>query len=276
MSEPLYVAHAYSHAGHVRPDNQDSTHISLPTDQRVLQSQGALFAIADGMGGYEHGGVASTLALETFAQTFYGSSSTRLPQTMRQSIEAANLAIYQAAQRMGARMGTTLSAASIVGNQLHLAHIGDSRVYLVRGRKPACLTNDHTAVGELVRLKVLSPDKVRTHERRSVLEKSLGIQLFVQPDISTHVVCEGDTLILCTDGVWAYVQDDEFARIARDASDPDRISQALIDLALERNSDDNVSALVVHVQRLAPAPAVEPAGRRSGLTQLIRARLGRA
>lgn len=276
MSESVFVAHAKSHAGTVRADNQDSTHISQPTDERVLQNQGALFAIADGMGGYEHGGIASALALETFAQTFYGSSSAKLPQVMRQGIEAANLAVYQAAQRMGARMGTTLSAVSVVGNQLHLAHIGDSRVYLVRGRKPACLTNDHTAVGELVRLKVLSADKVRTHERRSVLEKSLGIQLFVQPDISTHVVCEGDTLILCTDGVWAYVQDDEFARIARDLPDAERISQALIDLALERDSDDNVSALVVQVQQLAPAPAVQTVSRRSGLTQLIRARLGRA
>ena len=169
-------------------------------------------------------------------------------------------------------MGTTLSAVNIIGDQLHIAHIGDSRVYLVRNGKAVCLTQDHTAVGELVRMHVLSPDKVRTHERRSVLEKCLGIQLFVQPDISRHTIKEDDILILCTDGVWAYVEDNEFADIALDRRAPEQISQTLIENALARDSDDNVSVLVVYAAQLTSSPVTHENNRFS-FTQFILGRI---
>ncbi len=274
MAASLVTAHGLSDVGSVRESNQDSIRIQEPDDEQVLLEHGSLYGIADGMGGYEHGGVASTMALEAFFTTFYSGRPAKSAQTMRQAVDNANLAVYQAAQRYNARMGTTLSAINIIGHQLHLAHIGDSRVYLVRGRKATCLTNDHTSVGELVRMKLLSPDKVRTHERRSILEKCLGMQLFVQPDISTHVLNENDYVILCTDGVWAYVQDDEFAQVVRDVEAPEQIAQTLIDLALQRDSDDNVSAMAIHVRQLAPMPAVAGTERGWGLTSLLRNRLG--
>ena len=270
MDESVIAAYGHSHTGKVRPDNQDSIRVFEPDDADVLQRYGSLFGVADGMGGYERGGAASALALETFFQTFYSSQPSKPPSNMRRSVQNANLAVFQAAQRHGARMGTTLSVINLIGSQLHIAHIGDSRVYLVRGRKSVCLTNDHTAVGELVRMRVLSPDKVRTHDRRSILEKALGIELFVQPDITSHSLCDHDYLILCTDGVWAYIEDDEFAQIARDVEDPERISQTLIERAMERDSDDNVSALVIHARQLAPALV---AASRPGFTQFLRGRL---
>jgi len=229
-----------------------------------------LFIVADGMGGYEHGGVASTTALETFFDTFYAGHPSKPSNNMRQGIQAANLAVYQQAQRMGARMGTTLTAINLIGSQLHIAHIGDSRIYLIRGRKSTCLTNDHTAVGELVRMKILSPDKVRSHERRSVLEKCLGMQLFIQPDIIQHTLQQDDYLVLCTDGIWAHVEDHEFAEIALDIRAPELIGQTLLDLALSRNSDDNVSAMVIHVEQTAEAPVV--AASNWGLSSFIRSK----
>ena len=99
------------------------------------------------------------------------------------------------------------------------------------------------------------------------------MQLFVQPDITSHTLCEDDFLILCTDGVWAFVEDDEFAQIAREIRQPETVSQTLIDLAMERNSDDNVSALVIHIQQLAAVTAPETV-RGRGFTQLIRSRFG--
>jgi PPM family protein phosphatase len=254
----VLTAHGQSHTGNVRKDNQDSIRLFDPQDDAALHEHGPLYGVADGMGGYEHGGVASALALETFFNTFYGGASSKSLQNIRQGIQTANLAVYQAAQRMGARMGTTLSAINIVGNQLHIAHIGDSRIYLVREGKAVCLTNDHTVVGELVRMRVLSPDKVRNHARRSILEKSLGMDLFVQPDVTSHALREDDYLIVCTDGVWAYIEDDEFSEIALDIREPEQISQTLINLAMQRESDDNVSALVIHALQLAPAPAETP------------------
>ena len=271
MGSLQIAAYGQSHVGKVRADNQDAIRSYEPDNDMAIQTHGYVYAIADGMGGYEHGGVASSTALETFFTTFYSGHPSRSSRNMRQSVQAANLAVYQTAQRMGARMGTTLSAINLIDQQLHVAHIGDSRVYMIRGRKSTCLTNDHTAVGELVRLRVLSPDKVRTHERRSVLEKCLGMQLFVQPDINQYSVAEDDYFILCSDGVWAHVEDQEFAEITLDIRNPQRISDTLIDLALSRDSDDNVSAVVVHVKQVAEAAKAAPFS--WGLTNLIRTKL---
>ncbi len=268
----ILSSYGTSQTGIVRTENQDAVRTYEPEDSQTIESHGHLYAIADGLGGYEHGGIASTLALETFFSNFYSGSPYKSPQNLRQSFQAANLAVAQAAQRLQARMGTTLSAINIFGDQLHIAHIGDSRVYLIRDGKALCLTQDHTAVAELVRMRVLSPDKVRTHERRSVLEKCLGMQLFVQPDISRHTIKEDDVLILCTDGIWAYVEDDEFAELTLARREPQQISQTLIETALARESDDNVSALVIHAVQIKSS-LVPHENNRFSLTQFIRGRL---
>ncbi len=268
----LLLSYGTSETGMVRTENQDAIRSYEPDDSQIFQSHGQLYAVADGLGGYEHGGLASTLALDTFFSNFYSGTPFKSPQNLRQGIQAANLAVAKAAQRMQVRMGTTLSAINIIGDQLHIAHIGDSRVYLVRNNKAVCLTQDHTAVGELVRMRVLSPDKVRTHERRSVLEKCLGIDLFVQPDISRHLIKADDVLILCTDGIWAYVEDNEFAEITMAKREPEQISQSLIETALARHSDDNVSALVIHAVQLTSS-LVSPENNRFSLTQFILGRL---
>ena len=273
MNALQITASGHTHVGNIRPENQDAFRVQSSSSERILDSLGYLYAVADGMGGYEHGGIASAQALETFFDVFYRGNRSKPAQNMRNAVQSANMAVYQTAQRLGARMGTTLSAINLVGGQLNLAHIGDSRVYLVRGRKATCLTNDHTAVGELVRMRILSPDKVRTHDRRSVLEKCLGMELFIQPDITQHTLAEDDYLILCTDGVWAHVEDDEFAQIALSVRQPEQISQTLVDLAMERDSDDNLSTVAIHVEQLVPQ-AVSPSEQRSlALPQLIRGKL---
>ena len=258
MSEPANIeAFGLSQTGSVREDNQDAI--------RVSESEGRLHAVADGMGGYSHGGVASATALDTFFSTFYSDSPPKPARTMRRAIEMANLAVYQTAQRLGvARIGTTLTAIYVQGTQAHIAHVGDSRAYLVRQGKATCLTNDHTTVGDLVRMKVLSPDKVRTHNQRSILNKCLGVQLFVQPDITSTALQEGDRLILCSDGLWSVIEDDEFARMAGEISGVDTLCQSLIDLALQRETDDNVSAIAVHIHRLVEEEAGERQGRGFG------------
>jgi protein phosphatase len=141
---------------------------------------------------------------------------------------------------------------------LYLAHVGDSRAYLIRDGQAICLTVDHTAVGDMVRSKLLSPDKIRTHAQRSVLTKAIGIGLFVQPDIVQHKLHEGDLLVLCSDGVWSVIEDDEFAQAAGDAS-PAEISHNLIELALQRETDDNVSVVALQLRKLVPASSSDPA-----------------
>ncbi len=252
QASPEIECSGLSHVGNVREDNQDAIRLSgeSPAADRRL------FALADGMGGYAHGGIASQTALETFFETFYSDTTPVPPRRMRRSIDAANLSVFQMAQRLGAvRMGTTLTAVTIVGNQLHVAHVGDSRAYLIRDQQAQCLTNDHTHVGDMVRMKVIPPDKVRTHAQRSILTKGLGLSLFVQPDITQVALREGDRLVLCSDGVWSMIEDQEFALLAASTADMNDFSESLVNLALERQSDDNLSVVTIQLHRLDPAAA---------------------
>jgi protein phosphatase len=247
-----------SHIGIVRADNQDA--IRLASDHSPARR---LFAVADGMGGYSHGGVASATALEAFYETFYGDPHANIPRLLKRSVDNANLSVYQAAQRLGAiRMGTTLTAASLVGHNLHLAHVGDSRAYLIRDQRATVLTNDHTHVGDMVRMKVIAPDKIRTHAQRSILTKGLGLGLFVQPDITSHALRDNDRIVLCSDGLWSMIEDHEFAQLSQTAHSAADLSQRLIELALDRESDDNLSAVVIHLHRLG-SPVPESNGRRT-------------
>ena len=237
--------------GPVRNDNQDL--IRLP-DREDPPGTDLLFAIADGMGGYAHGGVASLLALESFSSTLAAGNDNLIPKLLQRGVEIANLRVYQKAQQLGAvRMGTTFTAAYVLGDMLYLAHVGDSRAYLIRDGRSICLTADHTAVGDLVRSKLISPDKLRTHAQRSMLTKSIGTDLFVQPDIVQQRLKEGDRLVLCSDGVWSVVEDEEFGQIASEPHSVDVISRNLIDLALHHKTDDNASVVVFHLRKLIPA-----------------------
>jgi len=253
---PDIESHALTDTGQVRKDNQDAIRACSPeadeTDRR-----GHLFAIADGMGGFAHGGVASTLALEILFKTFYGASTASPLQRLRQGVQDANLGVYQTASRMGVgRMGTTLTAVHLEGHTLNVAHVGDSRGYLIRDGEATCFTNDHTRVGELVRMRLLSPDKVRTHSQRSVLDRCLGLDLFVQPDLFSMAVLPGDLIVLCTDGVWGAVEDRDFAAFALREPTLEGYNQGLVDEALHRGSDDNLSLLTLRFRSLTGTPGI--------------------
>jgi serine/threonine protein phosphatase PrpC len=243
-----------SHIGLVREDNQDS--IYLP-DEHCPPEYGLLYAVADGMGGYTHGAVASSLAIQKLAEALYDGKGRPNLKTLRRGVESANLSVYKTAERLGAgRMGTTLTAAYILNDKLQLVHVGDSRAYLVRDRQATCLTSDHTTVGDLVRTKLITADKVRTHSQRSILTKAVGISLFVKPDISEYKLQEEDCLILCSDGVWSVIQDEEFSQTVMESVGIDQVSQNLLNLALERQTDDNLSVIAIHIGKLIPIISV--------------------
>jgi PPM family protein phosphatase len=249
---PIIESSGLSDIGPVREDNQDSIHIPDGSHPPEL---GLLYAVADGMGGYTHGAVASALAIHKLAETLYNGNGRPNPKYLRRGVESANLSIYKAAERLGAgRMGTTLTAAYIFDDALHLVHVGDSRAYLIRDQQATCLTADHTTVGDLVRTRLIPADKVRTHSQRSILTKSVGISLFVEPDISRHKLQEKDYLILCSDGVWSVIQDEEFAGCVIESKEVNLISRNLVNLALKRKTDDNASVVAIHIRKLSPAP----------------------
>jgi protein phosphatase len=267
-------SYSITHVGNVREDNQDSVRLCDPDDE-ITNLMGHLYGIADGMGGYSHGGVASSLALETLFETFYSRMANGATpiQKFRVGIQNANLNVYQSAQKLGAgRMGTTLTAINIIGHSMYIGHIGDSRAYLIRNNKVQCLTDDHTRVGELVRMRLLSPDKVRTHNQRSVLNKCLGLELFIQPDIFKVQVEEEDVLILCTDGVWTVIEDEELAEFLKTKNSPEKLCKHIVELALERDSDDNLSVIVLsldHLSQQRVKEEVKPSWSLSGIIRRI-------
>jgi serine/threonine protein phosphatase PrpC len=265
---PEIEAGGISLVGPVREDNQDA--IRLPADAGQVD-RGYGFAIADGMGGYAHGGVASALAIQKFFETFEQDGNNSVQRGMQKGIETANLSVYQTALRLNVgRMGTTLTAGWIRGRTLYLSHVGDSRAYLVRNGHAVCLTNDHTTVGDLVRMKIITPDKVRTHAQRSILTRAIGLGMFVQPDYAAQELREGDCLILCSDGVWSTVEDDDFARLATQLKGAEELSHRLVELALERGSDDNVSSITVLIHSMAGVPEAGPNGLKPGLFSSLR------
>jgi protein phosphatase len=257
----------------VREDNQDTIlTVSAPGPEGAPGPM--LAALADGMGGYSLGGLASQVTVEAFRLVCEAAGPDLSLKTFKSGFEQANVRVLRETERQRAgRMGATLTAAAVAGRKLLTGHIGDSRLYLVRGRKASLLTTDHSQVGELVRMKALSPDKVRTHARRSILTRSIGMALIAQPDFSEHTLQEGDRLILACDGVWAMIQDEEFGEIGAATGSPHHLSQELVDLAIERGTDDNVSVVSVFIHRLAEQPASSAARRPFALGAIVRSLL---
>jgi PPM family protein phosphatase len=237
---------ALSRCGDVRTENQDDILLCQEQSQ-MLESLGHLYALADGMGGYEDGRLAAQLALNELTQEYYHYRHGQTQARLRRGMQQANLAVYRAAQSRNVRMGTTLTAAVIDGRRLTFGHVGDSRLYLLRSGHSTLLTRDHTAVGDMVRLGVLKPESIRSHSQRSLLNRCLGLGLFIQVDVVQIELQPNDALVLCSDGIWAYVQDHEFAELYAANLSLEHYNQALVALATERISDDNMSVLTIRL-----------------------------
>lgn len=233
-------------SGPVREENQDS--ILLP-NTFIPSFPGSLHAVADGMGGLDHGALASSLALENLFKIVRSHEISAPPaKVLQQALDVANFEIYKVSQQLGnGKMGTTLTAAYLVGEFLHLLHIGDSRAYLIRAGHASCLTTDHTLVGDLVRSRLIPSEHIRTHSKRSILTRAVGLGLFVQPELSQVKIQADDCIILCSDGVWGVIEDQEFAEQSDRAVDVHYLTQNLIDLAVERGTDDNCSAVAIRI-----------------------------
>jgi protein phosphatase len=256
-------------AGPHRETNEDSIGCFAPSDALALQRKGYLYVVADGLGGHNAGEVASASAVARLGEEYFSPSNhTRIEPALRQAVQAANLRIHELVHLHPEyrSMETTLSAVAIAGAQAYVAHIGDTRIYHWRAGVLSQLTSDHSEAAELVRMKILKPDRVRDHPGRNTLTRTLGSRLIPRPDYLRRPVQAGDQFVLCTDGVWSEIEDVEIAAIVGDAQ-PETACRELIDRALSRDSHDNVSVQIIRVRAIDDAIAPSRNGWLSSIFQ---------
>jgi protein phosphatase len=233
-------AAARTDPGRRRPANEDAY---------AVAPELGLYLVADGMGGHRAGQVASGLA----ARAALGSlrSLRQEPRSavekLRVSVAAANAEILASSRAKPelSGMGTTVVALLAEGERVALAHVGDSRAYLIRGAGIRRLTDDHTLVGELVRRGEISERAAGGHPQRHVLVRALGVRRTVEPDLLELTPEPGDAFVLCSDGLTGHVEDGEIAEIVSREPDPDAACAELVDLANRRGGEDNITVVVL-------------------------------
>jgi PPM family protein phosphatase len=233
-----------------RENNEDSFGYWEPDDEREFRRKGRLAVVADGMGGYEGGQDASRLAVDTvigFYRDFLGDD----PQ---QALLGALLSAHERIRECGVAnphlhgMGTTCTALVVVQDWLYFAHVGDSRLYLVRGGRITQLTRDHSYVSRLVESGVISREEAEHHPQRNILTAALGTttDLVMDAPEEAELLLPGDVLVICTDGLWGQVRDSEILEAVRTQS-PEEAGYGLIELARERGGPDNITVEILRL-----------------------------
>jgi PPM family protein phosphatase len=249
------VSGGVTNVGRVRTNNEDCF--------RIVEDLN-LFVLSDGMGGEAHGEIASAMAVDAVvkhcqetendpAMTIFGDMPAGWSEKTRRlssAVHLANRSIYDSAQANPAQrgMGATVTAGWIEGSRLSIAHVGDSRAYLLRGGNLQQLTSDHSLVAEQVRRGILTPAEAERSEMQSVLLRALGAHEEIEVDSEEHALFGNDVLLLCSDGLTRMVTDPEIAGTLQAEPDPTKASERLVELANEQGGADNVTAVVVRME----------------------------
>ena len=256
-----------THQGRVRDHNEDSiAKIDYIIDQSGLTEHTGLYIVADGMGGHAAGELASrTTAEQAFrkfieqqflpqlkrqTQKLTGVDETLHPheQLLRQLVEAANQIVYQSNQLTQADRGTTITAALVIGKNAFVANVGDSRTYLWRNGRLQQLTEDHSLVYRLYQAGQISRDEIYTHEQKNAIYRSLGDSPTVEVDSYRQTLQRGDSLLLCSDGLWEMVRDDAIAVVVANAPTAQTACDQLIREANLNGGEDNISVVLVTME----------------------------
>jgi len=250
------VSGGASDIGRLRSNNEDCYRVVEPMH---------LFVVSDGMGGEAHGEVASALAVETIvkhcmdaqsnpATSLYGNPQPKLSDRTRRLASAVHLAnrkIFQAAEEHSEQrgMGATLTSAWLEDGKLSIAHVGDSRAYLLRSGTLQQLTNDHSLVAEQVRRGILTAAEADQSDMQSVLLRALGTHEEVEVDAEEHPLFPGDILLLCSDGLTRMLTEPEIAGTLQVETNAQKAADKLIELANDNGGADNITVIVVRLEK---------------------------
>jgi protein phosphatase len=244
---------AITDVGRKRKGNEDSVFVNPESN---------LFVVADGMGGHAAGEVASRLAVDAindFIVLTSGDDEITWPfgldenmsydgNRLKTAVRFANKKVLEATRERTEYegMATTVAAVLVDGDTANLAHVGDSRVYLLRGDVLTQLTSDHSWINEQIQSGVISADQARSHPLRNVVTRALGGKPDLQVDMQVHRMQEGDVLLLCSDGLTTMLPDEEIARVMTDhGGDVGSAARALVDAANARGGEDNITVLLL-------------------------------
>ncbi|MBI2988999.1 MAG: Stp1/IreP family PP2C-type Ser/Thr phosphatase [Deltaproteobacteria bacterium] len=267
------VAFGQSDVGVVRTNNEDSFVMAdLTNGQRKIASsaldhvvgeKGSLFVVADGMGGANAGEVASLMAVELVSNNLSQQlgrisriSRRDFVEALKKAVEQANAAIHQESRNNEERkgMGTTITAAAVYDGAVFFAQVGDSRGYILRNGLLGQMTQDQSLVAHLIASGALTPEEAKKHPQRNVILQALGVQPEVNVALSFEELRRGDSVVVCSDGLWGKVEAEELKDILRCYSTPEQACQQMIKMARERGGEDNITVIVARFEgeRLQP------------------------
>lgn len=239
------IGFAKTDIGKAREINQDYYYISKPEDH--LQ----LFILADGMGGYNGGEIASSLATES-TRSYIENNFNKIEHTkeeiielMKNAVQYANMVVFEKSKTVQELegMGTTLDICFIYNNKIYMGHVGDSRVYRVRGEVMRKLTKDHSYVQQLVEDGKITREEANHHPKKNMLLKALGCTAYVEPDIRARNIETGDILMMCSDGLTNMVEEKQIYQVIKE--NPETAPKVLVDLANEAGGYDNITVITI-------------------------------
>jgi protein phosphatase len=241
--------------GRQRKLNEDSLLVLTSLDLSGLTGIDGLFVVADGMGGHSAGDVASKFAVDTLRDVFSGSdylqqelnTGNTLPEIMSNLINEINTRLYQTGidNSMPNGMGTTVTAVCLLDTKLYIAHVGDTRAYLIRDGLISQLTRDHSWVSEQVELGLITKEQAQNHPNRNILTRAVGSDPSVKVDLYNLDIINGDSIVLCSDGLHGLVNNDEILNSTLKNPRPQQACDELIELANNRGGHDNITVIIV-------------------------------
>jgi serine/threonine protein phosphatase PrpC len=233
-----------------RENNEDSYGYWESDDDAVFARLGRLAIVADGMGGHEGGQVASHIAVDTIQQSYSNASDGDPQRILIESLQEAHHRIQHLANQdpelQG--MGTTCTACAIVGRRVYYAHVGDSRLYLLRSNTLRVLSRDHSLVARLIETGMIRQEDAESHPQKHVLTAALGVTDDVEPDVPTEPLSleKSDVLLICTDGLWGQLTEAELKDVLSSQA-PSNACESLVRLAKEHGGPDNVTLQIARI-----------------------------
>jgi protein phosphatase len=239
--------------GVTRPNNEDSVAaVTLNQASEAISRTIGIYAVADGMGGQEAGEIASQLAIHTAVGQLMenvaladGNMLANYPQWLENAVALANQVVNKKARADNKDMGTTLVLAVVLGYDVHIANVGDSRAYRISPAGIHQITHDQSLVQSLIDNGAITPDQATNHPQRNILTQAIGLKEDVAVGLFHEMLDDDESLLLCSDGLWGTLTENEIIQIVRDAATPNAACQALVDTCNAQGARDNISVVLV-------------------------------